>query len=70
LAEQRAKEEAERKAAEEKAQLEEEAAARAAAEAAAEPKPAPGLGIDPQVFQSGQPGDVLDGLDLKLPPVQ
>jgi uncharacterized protein involved in outer membrane biogenesis len=78
LAEQRAKEEAERKAAEEKARLEEEAAAQAAAAAAAarkplqspDPTPAPQLEINPQVFQSEQPGDALDGLDLKLPPVQ
>jgi uncharacterized protein involved in outer membrane biogenesis len=71
LAEQRAKEEA----AEEKARLEEEAAARAAAAAAAAqkpvpaPAPAPQLEVNPQVFRSGQ-SDVLDGLDLKLPPVQ
>jgi AsmA-like C-terminal region len=74
LAGQLAKEEAERKAAEEKARLEEEAAARAAAAAAAAQKPvtppAPQLEVDPQVFESGQTGTVLDGLNLELPPVQ
>jgi AsmA-like C-terminal region/AsmA family len=72
LAEQRDKDEAERKAAQEKTRLEEEAAARAAAAAAAaqRPVPAPALEIDPQVFESGQTGTILDGLDLKLPPVQ
>jgi uncharacterized protein involved in outer membrane biogenesis len=74
LAEQRAREEAERKAAEEKARLEEEAAAKAAAAAAAvqkpEPAPVPELDVDPQVFESGQTRTILDDLELKLPPVQ
>lgn len=74
IAEQRAKEEAARKAAEEKARLEEDAAAKAAAAAAGEQKPlntpAPRLEVDPPVFESGQSGTILDGLDLKLPPVE
>jgi AsmA-like C-terminal region/AsmA family len=74
LGEERARQEAERKAAEEKARLEEEAAAREAAAAAATQKPLPApdpvLEIDPQSFESGQTGTILDGLDVKLPPVQ